>query len=58
MGLSPRQQHEVREAVRLLWNELNQSVQELDTLKRLRDTYGTDVGDMLRDPKKEHVDGK
>jgi flagellar biosynthesis chaperone FliJ len=43
MALTPRQQHEVREAVRLLWNELNQCVKRLDRLEDLRNNYGTDV---------------
>ena len=49
MALTSRQAHELREAVRLLWNELNQCIGELENLKRIRERYGEDVVTALAD---------
>ena len=43
MTLSPRQTWQLQEYVRLLWNELNQTVEQLDQIKKLRDRHGPDI---------------
>ena len=43
MTLSPRQTWQLQEHVRLLWNELNQAVNQLDQLKVVRDRHGPEV---------------
>ena len=47
MSFSPRQTWQLQEHVRLLWNELNQTVQQLEEIQRLYLKHGPEVIAML-----------
>jgi len=49
MSLSPRQHWQLQEIVRLLWNELDQAVQQLEAIQRARERYGPEVVAALED---------